>query len=69
VDVLVIGSPDRRLLAERLVEVEQDLGRDVSTSAYRRDELERLRASGDPFLADVFGGPMVPLMSRRPSAG
>jgi predicted nucleotidyltransferase len=63
VDVLVIGTPDRRLLAERLVEVEQDLGRDVSVSAYRREELDRLRASGDPFLADVLGGPLVPLIA------
>lgn len=68
VDVLVLGAPDRRLLAEKLVEVEQDLGRDVGVSTYRREELQRLRIAGDPFISDVFGRPMVPLIV-RPAVG
>jgi predicted nucleotidyltransferase len=61
-DVLVVGAVDRASLSERLVELEHDLGRDINVTAYERSELEALRRSGDPFLADVFENPRIRLL-------
>ena len=62
VDVLVIGSVDRAYLSERLVEIEQDLGREVNVTAYERAEFDALLRAGDPFLIDVFANPRVRLL-------
>jgi predicted nucleotidyltransferase len=56
IDLFVIGPVDRAALSERLVEVEQELGRDVNVVAYTRAELAELVSAGDPFIADVFAG-------------
>lgn len=61
-DVLVLGSVDRARLSERLVDLEQDLGRDVNVTAYERAELDALRRAGDPFLTDVFESPRIRLV-------
>ncbi len=61
-DVLVVGAVDRAALSERLVELEQDLGRDIHVTAYERAELDALRRAGDPFLADVFANPRIRLL-------
>ncbi len=61
-DVLVVGAVDRRALSERLVEGEQDLGRDINVTAYERAELDALRRDGDPFIADVFAHPRIRLL-------
>ena len=66
-DVLVIGSVDRAALSERLVELEQDLGRDINVIAYKRAELDDLRRAGDPFIADVVAGPRVRLVPPEPA--
>jgi uncharacterized protein len=68
VDVMIIGTPDRRTLSERLVGLEQDLGRDVNVTAYAHDEFEALRAGGDTFLADVLAGPRIALDGGRRGA-
>ena len=57
IDLLLIGPVDRAALSERLVEVEQELGRDVNTVVYTRSELADLEAAGDPFALDVLAGP------------
>jgi predicted nucleotidyltransferase len=57
IDVLVIGRVDRTALSEWLVEVEQELGRDVNVVAYTRGELADLVSAGDPFISDVLAGP------------
>jgi predicted nucleotidyltransferase len=57
IDLLLIGPVDRAALSERLVEVEQELGRDVNVVAYTRAELADLEAAGDPFVADVLANP------------
>jgi predicted nucleotidyltransferase len=57
IDLLVIGPVDRTALSERLVEVEQELGRDVNVVAYTRGELAVLVSAGDPFISDVLAGP------------
>ncbi len=61
-DVLVVGAIDRARLSERLVELEQDLGRDINVTAYERAELDALRQADDPFLADVVAGPRIRLL-------
>ena len=68
VDVMVVGSPDRLVLAERQVELEQDLGRDVNVTAYSAAEFQTLRDRGDSFLADVLAGPIIRLAA-KPTAG
>jgi predicted nucleotidyltransferase len=57
IDLLVIGPVDRTALSERLVEVEQELERDVNVVAYTRGELADLVSAGDPFISDVLAGP------------
>lgn len=57
IDLLVIGPVDRTALFERLVDVEQELGRDVNVVAYTRAELSDLASAGDPFVTDVLAGP------------
>jgi predicted nucleotidyltransferase len=57
IDLLLIGPVDRAALSERLVDVEQELGRDVNVVAYTRAELADLESSGDPFVVDVLAGP------------
>lgn len=57
IDLLVIGPVDRTALSERLVDVEQELGRDVNVVAYTRAELSDLASAGDPFVTDVLAGP------------
>jgi predicted nucleotidyltransferase len=57
IDLLLIGPADRGALSERLVDVEQELGRDVNVVAYTRAELADLESSGDPFVVDVLAGP------------
>ena len=57
IDLFVIGPVDRTALSERLVEVEQELGRDVNVVAYTRGEMADLVSAGDPFIADVLAGP------------
>jgi predicted nucleotidyltransferase len=57
IDLLLIGPVDRAALSERLVQVEQELGRDVNTVVYTRSELADLEAAGDPFVLDVLAGP------------
>ena len=61
IDLLVIGPVDRAAISERLVEVEQELGRDVSMVAYTRAELAALESTGDPFVVDVLAGPRTRL--------
>jgi predicted nucleotidyltransferase len=61
-DVLVVGSVDRVRLSERLVELEQALGREINVTAYERTELDALRRAADPFIADVFANPRIRLL-------
>ncbi len=68
VDVMIVGRPDRRALSERLVGLEQELGRDISLTTYAHDEFEALRAGGDTFLADVLAGPRIALVGQRGGA-
>ena len=49
-------------LSERLVDLEQDLGRDINVTAYERVELDAFRRSGDRFLTDVFAKPRIRLL-------
>lgn len=49
-------------MSEQLVELEQDLGREINVTAYERTEVEALRWAGDPFLAHVFANPRIRLL-------
>lgn len=65
IDLMVVGPITRRALSGRLREVESELGRDVNVTRYTREDLQRLRGSHDPFLADVWTGKRIPIISRR----
>jgi predicted nucleotidyltransferase len=64
-DVLVIGTPDREALSERLASVESRVGREINVVTYTRREVDRLLASGDSFVRDVLEGPRVNLVGDR----
>ena len=64
-DLFVIGPVDQERLSERLANVERELGRDVNVASYERDELERLRKEGDPFIERVFDGSRVALIGEE----
>ncbi len=67
IDLFVVGAVDREALSERLVDVEQELGRDVNVVAYTRAELAALITAGDPFIADVMASPRtrIPVAAER----
>ncbi len=65
IDVMLIGSVDQVALSERLLAVEQALGRDVNAVTYDRAEFERLQRSQNPFLRDVLSGLRVVLKPAR----
>ena len=67
IDLFVVGAVDREALSERLVDVEQELGRDVNVVAYTRAELAALITAGDPFIADVMASPRtrIPVATER----
>jgi hypothetical protein len=46
----VVGHVDQEVLADRLTDVERELGRDVNVVTYARAEQHRLREQGDPFV-------------------
>lgn len=64
IDVMVVGTVDREELSRRLVDLEQEIARDVHVTAYTRAELDALLAAGDPFLRDVFDSPRIQLLTR-----
>jgi predicted nucleotidyltransferase len=66
-DLLIVGKVDEEVLSDRLSDAERDLDRDINVVAYKRGELERMRAAHDRFLENVLAGPRVELV-RAPSA-
>lgn len=68
-DVLVIGDVDRQELSERLIDLEQDLERDVNVTAYAPAEFDDLRGRDDPFIADLLAHPRIRLLPPDVHAG
>jgi len=59
VDLLVIGTPDRDDLTDRLEVAGREIGRPVNEVVMSASELEERRARGDRFLASVETGDSI----------
>ena len=61
IDLLVIGSPDRDDLTERLERAEREVGRAINENVMTADEQARRRAAGDGLIASIDAHPTVPV--------
>jgi len=59
VDVLVIGSPDRDDLTERLERAQLEIGRPVNEVVMTREELDGRRARKDRFVESIDTNPSI----------
>lgn len=64
IDLLIVGQPDQSQLAAGIRRVEKALRREINYTVLTSEELERRLAAGDAFLADVWNGKRIELMSR-----
>ena len=62
VDVLVVGSPDRDLLTERLEGAGRRLGRPVNEVVFAPDELSERRKRRDGFVRSIDDGPVIEVL-------
>jgi predicted nucleotidyltransferase len=63
IDVLVIGTPGDRALAEAVRRLERQLGRDINYTVLTRKEFEARRARKDSFLEGVWHNKRVSLVA------
>lgn len=61
-DILVVGTATDRDLAKPLAAVERELGREVNTVLFTRDEVMMRLNLHDGFVTQVLGGPRVVLV-------
>jgi predicted nucleotidyltransferase len=59
IDLLVIGTPDRDDLTERLERAERGIGRAVNEIVMTGDELTKRRAAGDSVVASIERNPTI----------
>jgi predicted nucleotidyltransferase len=62
IDLLVVGSPDRDVLTERLEQAGRSLGRPVNEVVYTPVELEERRARHDGFVRSIDDGPVIEVL-------
>lgn len=62
IDVLVIGNPPDKVLAEAMRKIERHLGREVSYTVLTRKEFDSRRARKDAFLENVWHNKRVSLI-------
>lgn len=62
IDVLVIGNPKGRALAEAMQKLERQLGREINYTVLTRKEFESRRARKDTFLENVWHNKRVLLV-------
>ncbi len=62
VDLLVVGSPDRDELTDRLEEAGREVGRPINEVVYAAAELEEWRARGDGFVRSIDEGPTIEVL-------
>ncbi len=62
IDVLVIGNPKGRALAEAIQKLERQLGREINYTVLTRKEFESRRARKDTFLENVWHNKRVLLV-------
>ncbi|MFN2432977.1 MAG: nucleotidyltransferase domain-containing protein, partial [Gemmatimonadota bacterium] len=62
IDVLIVGSPDRDDLTDRLESAGREVGRPVNEVVFSEHELRSRRGRGDRFIQSMEQGPVVPLL-------
>jgi predicted nucleotidyltransferase len=62
-DLLVIGTPDRDELTERLERAERGVGRSVNEIVMTREEFARRRSGGDGLVATIEGNPTISVVA------
>ena len=62
IDLLVIGTPDRDDLTDRLEVAGREIGRPVNEVVMSASELEERRARGDRFLASIEAGASIAVL-------
>ena len=65
VDLLVVGSAGLREVTRRLAPAHDQLGREINPVVWTREEYERRRTDGDPFLTRVLTGPRLKVVETR----
>ncbi|MGH9446499.1 MAG: nucleotidyltransferase domain-containing protein [Terriglobia bacterium] len=68
IDVIVIGVPDEKLLAEAAQNLERQLGREINYTVLTRQEFERRRERKDAFLENVWRNKRISLIGPREKA-
>ena len=62
VDLLVVGEIDEDELNKIVTEIERRIGRNVNYVVYGRDEFNRRRTNGDPFISNIIANPRIDLV-------
>jgi predicted nucleotidyltransferase len=63
IDLLIVGKAGALALHDAVSEVEDRLGRTINYTILSSKELAKRRRAGDPFLARVLNGPLVPVLA------
>jgi len=62
IDLFIVGEVDEDRLITALQETEDALGREINYVLFRKEEMERRVAGGDPFVTNVLREPKVMLI-------
>jgi predicted nucleotidyltransferase len=68
IDVLLIGWPHGKALAEAVQRIERRLGREINYTVLTRREFERRRERKDAFVEDIWHNKRVSLIARNEKA-
>lgn len=63
IDILIVGTPDRDDLTDRLERASRAIGRPVNETVMSRAELDARRARGDGFVASIDSGPTIDILA------
>jgi predicted nucleotidyltransferase len=63
IDVLMIGAPREEVLAQAMLKLERQLGREINYTVLTPKEFKSRRARKDAFLEDVWHNKRIPLIS------
>jgi DNA-binding transcriptional ArsR family regulator len=66
VDLLIVGPVGLRESVRRLRPAADELGREINPTVWSRQEFDRRRSDGDPFLTRLLRGPLVPVVGDWP---
>jgi predicted nucleotidyltransferase len=63
IDLLIVGKPDQATLAAETRKAEKTLRREINYTVLAPKELKRRLKKGDPFVADIWNGKRIELIS------